>query len=339
MTNPKISVTLPCFNCEDTVGHALDSLLAQTFSAFEVVAVDDGSTDGTAEVLRAYAGKDCRVKPVFAEHGGVVAAANAAIEESCGEYIVRMDADDISLPLRLERQAELLDADSQLGLVGCRVRFGGCRDTCAGYAHYVDWTNTLLDHDSISLNRFVEFPVPNPSIMFRRSVLDKCGGYRDGDFPEDYELLLRWLECGVRMAKSGHELLVWNDPPTRLSRTHPKYDVDAFYRIKTEYLARWLERNNPHHPRVHILGAGRTTRKRADLLKKYGVEFVAYHDLDPRKIGHIVHGIPVLHRDEVPSPGQGFCLSYVASRGAREDIARFLDERGSVLGRDYLPVA
>ncbi|WP_147820437.1 glycosyltransferase family 2 protein [Salidesulfovibrio onnuriiensis] len=339
MSNPKISVTMPCYNCEDTVGRALDSLLDQTVEDFEVVAVDDGSTDGTAGVLRDYARRDDRIRPVLADHGGVVAAANTAMEAATGEYVVRMDADDESLPERLEHQAALMDDDSALGLVGCRVRFGGCRKRCAGYAHYVDWTNTLLDHEAISLNRFVEFPVPNPSIMFRRSMLEEHGGYRDGDFPEDYELLLRWLERGVRMAKADAELLVWNDPPTRLSRNHPKYDVDAFYRIKTRYLARWLERNNPHHPVVHILGAGRTSRKRADLLKGYGVEFAAYYDLDPRKIGHRVHGIPVLSRDEVPGPGRGFCLSYVATRGARRDIADFLDGRGCALGRDYLPVA
>lgn len=339
MTSPKISVTMPCYNCEQTVGRALDSLLGQTEERFEVLAVDDGSSDGTAGILRAYAQRDARVRPLFASHGGVVAAANAALDAAAGEYVVRMDADDESLPERLARQAALLDADPGLGLVGCRVRFGGCRESCAGYAHYVDWTNTLLDHEAISLNRFVEFPVPNPSIMFRRSMLVEHGGYRDGDFPEDYELLLRWLERGVRMAKADAELLVWNDSPTRLSRTHPKYDVDAFYRIKTEYLARWLERNNPHHPEVHILGAGRTTRKRADLLKEYGVRFAAYYDLDPRKIGHVVHGVPVLHREEVPGAGQAFCLSYVASRGARQDIADFLDGRGYALGRDYLAVA
>lgn len=337
--SPFVSVTLPCYNCETTLPGALDSILSQTLQDFEVVAVDDGSTDGTADILREYARKDARIRPLFIEHSGVVGAANASIEASNGRYIARMDADDESLPERLQQQVAFLDANPEVGLAGCRVRFGGSRAQCAGYAHYVDWTNTLLDAESICLNRFVEFPVPNPSIMFRRECIEKHGMYADGDFPEDYELLLRWLDNGVRAAKVDNELLVWNDPPTRLSRNHPKYDVDAFYRVKTRYLARWLERNNPHHPVVHVLGAGRTTRKRADLLKEYGVDFAAYYDLDPRKIGHIVHGIPVLHRSEIPKAGSAFCLSYVASRGARDDISEFLAENGYVLGRDWLPVA
>ncbi len=330
---------MPCHNCGDTVGRALDSLLAQTGADFEVVAVDDGSTDHTAAVLAEYARRDGRVRTFSMEHGGVIRAANAAIEAARGIYVARMDADDECLPGRLAAQARLLDDHPDVGLAGCRVRFGGCRKTCAGYAHYVDWTNALLTPGDIALNRFVEFPVPNPSIMFRRDCLEAHGGYREGDFPEDYELLLRWLEAGVRMMKADEELLVWNDPPDRLSRTHPRYDVDAFYRIKTEYLARWLADNNPHHPVVHILGSGRTTRKRADLLLEHGVEFAAYYDVDPRKIGHVVNGVPVRDREATPDPGTAFCIPYVASRGAREDIAAFLRGRGYALGRDYIPAA
>ena len=339
MGAPRITVTLPCHNCADTVGCALDSLLAQTCRDFEIVAVNDGSTDGTGRALAEYERRDDRVRVITIEHGGVVAAANAAIKAARGAYIARMDADDEALPERLAVQVRLLDENPDIGLAGCRVRFGGCRESCTGYAHYVDWTNTLRTPEAIGLNRFVEFPVPNPSIMYRRECIEKHGPYRDGDFPEDYELLLRWLEAGVRMAKTDEELLVWNDPPGRLSRTHPRYDVEAFYRIKTAYLARWLARNNPHHPVVHILGAGRTTRKRADLLLKHSVEFAAYHDVDPRKIGHTVNGVRVLDREEVPEPGQGFCIPYVASRGAREEIAEFLENRGYVLGRDYIPAA
>jgi glycosyltransferase involved in cell wall biosynthesis len=339
MVVPKITVTMPCYNCGDTVGQAFDSLLAQTCTDFEVMAVDDGSTDETAGVLAEYAQRDSRIRIVSIEHGGVIAAANAAINSARGRYIARMDADDISLPERLAAQSRMLDMDQSIGLVGCRVRFGGCRASCAGYAHYVDWTNTILTADDISLNRFVEFPVPNPSIMYRRECIDEYGPYLDGDFPEDYELLLRWLEAGVRMAKVDEELMIWNDPPMRLSRTHPRYDVDAFYRIKTEYLARWLAENNPHHPTVHILGSGRTTRKRADLLLDHGIEFAAYYDIDPRKIGHVVNGVMVVDRKDISAPGEAFCLPYVASRGAREEIALFLKGQGYILGRDYLPAA
>ncbi|MGE4552394.1 MAG: glycosyltransferase [Desulfovibrionaceae bacterium] len=342
MPTPQISVVMPCFNAEATLGAAFSSVLGQEGADFEVVAVDDGSTDGTAGVLREWAGRDGRVRPVFAPHGGIVAALNAGLAAARGAYIARLDADDQCLPGRLARQAGFLDAGPELGLAGCRVRFGGDRRAAAGYARYVDWTNGLLDHEGIALNRFIESPLPHPSVMFRKGLVALHGGYRDGDFPEDYELWLRWLDAGVRMAKVDAELVVWNDPPDRLSRTDGRYGFEAFYRTKAEYLARWLKAGplaGAARPVVGVLGAGRVTRKRAELLLAHGVEIACWYDLDPRKVGHVVAGRPVRHRDEVPLPGELFLLSYVGSVGAREDIATFLASRGYAPGRDWMAAA
>lgn len=338
-SRPTVSVALPCWNAEATLPACLDSLLAQTWPDFEVVAVDDGSTDGTAEVLHEYARRDARIRPVFIRHGGVAVAGNAALEKARGRFVARMDADDLALPERLAAQAGWLATRPRVGLVGSRVRFGGDRSTAGGYAAYVDWTNRLVTSEAISLNRFVESPFAFPSIMFRRELFFEYGGFRDGDFPEDYEFLLRLMDRGVLMEKVDAELLVWNDPPTRLTRTDSRYDPSAFYRVKAKYLARWLERRNPGHPRVGVLGAGRPTRKRAEMLSAHGLEITEYYDLDPRKVGQIIQGRPVLHRDEVPPPGRRFLLSYVASRGAREDIAAFLRTRGYVVGRDWIAAA
>ncbi|WP_415718466.1 glycosyltransferase [Maridesulfovibrio sp.] len=339
MCTPKVSVTMPCYNCESTVGEAIESILGQTCSNLELVAVDDGSADGTAEVLREYAANDPRLKPLFLEHQGVVGAANAAIDAAEGKYIARMDADDIALPERIEKQVELLDVDPETGLTACRVGFGGNREQNGGYAHYVDWINTLIEADEISLNRFVEFPFANPSIMMRKDLIAEHGPFRDGDFPEDYELILRWLESGVKMRKVDEELLIWNDPPDRLSRNHPKYNVDAFYRIKSEYLFRWLQKHIGPEPKVGIIGSGRTSRKRYQILENMGVDTAFYVDVDPRKVGMLIHGKKVIHRTEIPAAGETFLLSYVASWGARDEIAEFLDGRGYVMGRDYLLVA
>lgn len=338
MAAPKVSVALPCFNCAATLPDALNSLLSQTLAEIEILVADDGSMDQTPDILRSYAARDARVRPLFLPHGGIVAALNACLEQARAPYVARMDADDLSLPERLDIQARMLDQDPGLGLVGCRVRFGGDRKARAGYAHYVDWINGLIRHEQIFLNRFVESPFAHPSLLFRRAVVEEHGLYRAGEFPEDYELILRLLEAGVRMEKAAQELLVWNDPPDRLSRTHANYGVDAFYGLKTGFLARWLAKNNPHHPDVIVLGAGRTTRKRADLLLEHGVNIVAYADIDPRKIGRTVHGRPVLHRDELPPAGQAFCLSYVASRGAREEIGEFLREREWGEGISFLSI-
>lgn len=336
---PKVSVLIPCYNCVSTLPHALESVLAQSFDDFQIIAVDDGSTDGTGEVLSQFAAMDSRVKPVAMEHGGIVKALNLGLDLCASPYVARMDGDDTCLPERLLLQSGHLDRCPEVGLVSGMVEYGGDREKNAGYAYYVDWINTMATPERIRLNRFVESPLAHPSVMFRRELVDAYGPYRDGDFPEDYELWLRFLEQGVIMDKVQEPVVVWNDPPDRLSRTDSRYDQRAFYRTKAGYLARWLEKNNALHPEVMIVGAGRTARKRAEFLVQYGVNITGYVDVDPKKIGHVIGGVPVAGRDDLPHPGKVFCVSYVGSRGARDDISNFLRSKGYALGRDFILAA
>lgn len=346
---PVVSVVLPVYNAAGTLPAALDSLLAQSFGDFEVVAVDDGSEDASGEILahvartgRTPSRADCndaRVRVIRQTHLGLVAALNRGIAEARGAFIARMDADDVCHPERLAKQVDFLRAHTGVGLVGCRVAFGGDAAASAGYRRHVDFVNSLLTHEDIALNRFRESPFAHPSVMFRRELVERHGGYRDGEFPEDYELWLRWLEAGVRMAKLPEVLLTWNDPPGRLSRTHPHYAVENFHAVKAAYLARWLAAHNPHHPRIVVVGAGRITRRRVDFLRRCGIVVGAYADIDRRKAGCVLDGSPVIHHDDLPSPGACFVVPYVASIGAADYIRGMLAARGHVLGRDFIEAA
>lgn len=370
---PRVSVALPCHNAARSLPAALDSLLAQTLADFEICAVDDGSADvdggQTWEVLCAYARRDARLRPIRLPHQGVALAFNAAVSACTAPYIARMDADDLCLPRRLEAQAALLDAEPGLDLVSGLVRFGGDRKARLGYALHVDWLNSLATPEAIALNRFVESPLANPSVMFRRSAWERFGPARPNTgpqlggpqlggpqlagpqlvggtrpFPEDYEQWLRWLAQGARLGKVAAEVLVWNDPPTRLSRTAEAYSVEAFARIKAGYAWDWLAANNPQHPRVWVWGAGRVSRQRLAPLAALGLTIQAYVDIDPNKVGQSVQGIPVLGREAVPPlPSTSanvapFVLVNVGSRGAREEITEWLAGRGYGMGEKALAV-
>jgi glycosyltransferase involved in cell wall biosynthesis len=269
----------------------------------------------------------------------VVGALNCALREARGTFIARMDADDESQPDRLSRQTRFLDDHPEIGLVGCQVEFGGSRLHACGYALHVDWINSLVEPEEIELNRFVESPFAHPSVMFRRELLELYGAYQPGDYPEDYELWLRWLDAGVRMAKVRAVLLTWNDSPRRLSRNDSRYGPDAFYRCKALYLARWLRKHVDPTRRLIVWGAGRPTRKRAEHLRTHGLTVSAYIDIDAKKIGRVLSGCPVLSPDQIPDPGESFVLCYVAKRGARELARAHLRARGFVEGRDFLMVA
>lgn len=336
-----ISVVLPARNAAATLPAALESLAGQTLADFEVLVVDDGSDDGGAsrQVVAAFARRDPRFRLLRRPHGGIVAALTAGVAAARGRYIARMDADDVCRPRRLERQARHLDERPEVGLVSCRVAFGGDARAAKGYLAHIDWCNSVRTPHDIRLGIFRESPLPHPSVMFRRELAARHGGYRQGDFPEDYELWLRWLDAGVVMDKLPETLLDWNDPPGRLSRADPRYQAEAFFCIKAGYLAAHLARTNPFHPHVVVAGAGRVTRRRAERLLAHGIVIDAWLDIDPDKVGKTVAGRPVLHLNDAPGPEACFVLPYVASRGATEYIADRLTARGFALGKNFLPAA
>lgn len=339
MRAPEVSVLMPVFNASVAVRRAIKSIQRQSLQKWELIAVDDGSTDETLATLRRIGAREPRLRVLTIPHGGIVTALNTGLAEARAPLVARMDADDEAHPERLAAQVKFLRERPELGLAGCLVEFGGDRERQAGYALHVDWINSLLTPRDIELNRFVESPFAHPSVMFRTALARQHGGYRHGDFPEDYELWLRWIESGVATAKVPRALLTWNDPPNRLSRVDSRYDPEAFYRCKAGFLARWLSRHVAPHRRILVWGAGRPTRRRAEFLAGHGVKISGYIDIDPRKIGRELAGRRVLAPKSIPDFAQCFVLGYVAKRQAR-DLARVhLTGLGFVEGRDFLMAA
>jgi len=335
---PRISVVLPVRDAAATIARAVASVRAQTRPDWELIAVDDGSTDGTRERLAALARDDARIRVLARPPAGLVAALDAGLAVARGAFVARMDADDESHPGRFAAQATWLEApeNRDVGLVGCLVDFGGDRAANEGYARHVDWLNTLVTPERIASNRFVESPLAHPSVMFRRELVDAFGGYRAGDFPEDYELWLRWLDAGVRMAKVPAALLTWHDSPARLSRTDPRYAPEAFFRMKAAYVARAVRRVAAGR-RVLVWGAGRLTRQRAAHLEAHGVTIAGFIDVDPKKTGRGIGGTgrPVLAPAQLPPREDALVLGYVTTRGARDLHRAELTRRGYVEGRDF----
>ena len=223
---PRVSVLLPAYNEEGFLEQAVESILGQTESSFELILVDDGSTDGSRTLLERLAATDQRIKLIHQPHKGIVAALNRGMREASGRYVARMDADDLAHPKRLELQAKYLDLHPDTGMVGSRVEYLGDAGRNRGLALFVEWCNSLTDSRDIDLYRFVETPFVHPSVMFRRELSERLGTYRDGPFPEDYELWLRWLEGGVGMAKLEETLLSWR----RAAATPYPYGFEVFGR-------------------------------------------------------------------------------------------------------------
>jgi glycosyltransferase involved in cell wall biosynthesis len=310
---PRVSVVLPVRDAARTLKECLLSLRGQSLREHEVVAVDDGSRDASREILETFAREDSRVRVVPTDARGLVAALNTGFEAARAPLAARMDADDVARDDRLLLQARCLEENAAIDVLGSRVSVDGAAN--AGMRAYVDWSNTLLHHDAIVDDLFVESPLVHPSVTMRRVVLETLRGWRAFDGPEDYDLWLRAHEAGFRFGKLDEALLLWRDGPARLTRTDPRYAADRFLALKIESLERL--RLGDSRPLV-IWGAGKIGKRWARELKARGHLIVAFVEVDPAKIGQRIHGVLVVGVSAVPEGA--LHLAAVGQPGARARI-------------------
>ncbi|MCA8923393.1 MAG: glycosyltransferase [Planctomycetes bacterium] len=330
MTPARTSVLLPVHNAAETLPACLESLAWQTERGFEVVAVDDASTDGSPELLERAAAADSRIRVLRREGPpDLVAALELGRAAAEGRYLLRMDADDLAHPQRLELQQRALDRDPRVAAVGSLVR--SFPHVTPGRLRYDRWLNGLRTHADMARERFVESPLAHPSVLLRAEPLERIGGYRAIAGPEDYDLWLRMLGAGLRLAKVPRTLLFWRDGEGRASRRDPRYRPDGFARVRAEALAA-LVGGRP----VCLVGAGTAGRRLARQLLQRGVELQAFWEVDPKKVGRAPYGIEVLpHAEGVRRRGDALVFSCVNAWGARQRVRGWLREAGLTEGRDF----
>ena len=316
---------LPVRDAERTVARAVNDILGQSIHSLELIVVDDGSVDASAAIVEALARADPRLKLLRAERRGVVHAANLALTHAQAPLIARMDADDECDPRRLELSLAALEADPTLCGVGTQVEL--FRDDCPvspNLQKYGQWLNALTTSAALYADRLVESPLCNPSITVHREAFEWAGGWRDGDFPEDWELFLRLLQSGRKLRCIEHRLVRWRDHAARVTRTDPRYGLDRHLDLKARFLKPLLQRP------ISVWGAGEIGLKLSRRLG--GVD--RFIDVNPRKIGMQIDGTPVVGLDDV-GPPRGHLVAAVGAKGARAKIRIFLKAAGWEEGRDF----
>ena len=334
---PHLCIILPYRNAQTTLDECLDSIAAQTLQDYRLLAIDDHSGDGSRRLVQGRARADSRILPLINPGRGLVAALNYGLQTSNTPLVARMDADDRMYPQRLERQYRYLQEHAGITLLGCATRAFPSAGLQAGLREYIRWQNACNEPRQIADEIYIESPFAHPGVMFRRQSIIRHGGYHQGPFPEDYDLWLRLHQAGQTMAKLPEILLEWRDYPQRTSRCDPRCSRTAFDQLRARYLAReprLLERRE----NFVIWGAGRRTRQRCQHLLQRGFSPQAWIDIDPKKIGNRLHGVPVVGVEWLNRSARPFVLVYVANHGARKQIAEELQAMGYGRGTDYLMV-
>jgi len=246
MTAPLVSVVLSARNGAADLPKAIDTILTQTFSDFELIAINNGSTDGTAAVLDGI--RDPRLKVIHQDDMGLAAALNRGIALARGQYIARQDHDDWAKPTRLEKQVAFLEANPDYAMVGTRAEIWvGDKKTKRTHDHPTD--NVALQLELLFDNPFV-----HSSMMLRKSALDAVGGYSIDPLrqpPEDYELWSR-LARRHKVANLPERLTIYREIPGSMSRVGASPFQEKVRLLSAENLAHAVGAVDPGQPHRDI---------------------------------------------------------------------------------------
>jgi len=263
---PAFSVLLPVHNAGPWLDTSLASLWRQSCSDFEVIAIDDGSTDDSGERLERAARHEPRLRVLRLPHRGLPTALNAGLAAARARWIARHDADDLSHRLRFELQRAAFDADPSLTVLGTRLRIFPLGEGWVGMRRWAAWHNTLLTHHEIAREVLVDSPLAHATAMIRRDALEEVGGWAERGWPEDVDLWLRLLGRGARFAKVPRVLYSWRQHSTSATRDL-RYRQDRFDALRLDALRGGLLGGDRD---VTVVGVGRGLKRWCSLLEAEG---------------------------------------------------------------------
>ncbi|MFO7811172.1 MAG: glycosyltransferase family 2 protein [Candidatus Delongbacteria bacterium] len=338
MNNSKkteISILMPAKNSARFLEKTLDSIIDQTETNWELIAVNDGSTDETSFVFSEYVQKDSRIKLFDNEEGsGIISALKTALIQSRGVYITRMDSDDLMAPHKLETMRKLLKANGPghvaTGMVEC-FSDDGIKD---GYRKYEKWLNGVILSEDLYNEIYKECVIQSSCWMVHRDDLLKTGAFDPEIYPEDYDLCFRFYKHGIKpvVDEKAGVLHFWRDHAARVSRNNPEYADQQFFDLKLKY---FFELERDKFRELVLWGAGSKGKKLArKIIDKYENSFRWITD-NTKKIGESIYGIKVKSTKIISGQGSFQVIIAVSAPEESMEIEKKLEESLLQKNKDY----
>ncbi len=307
------------------IEECIDSIISQDYENWELLAVNDHSTDSTWNILQAYANKDNRIKPTNNIGKGIIPALQTAYQLSSGAYITRMDADDRMSPNKLSSLYNILQSNVKANLATGKVKYFSDTQLGNGYLKYESWLNNLCVDNSHFSEIYKECVIPSPCWMISRNDFDRSGAFDSDTYPEDYDLCFRFYKSNMKVVASQDTLHYWRDYLSRSSRTDPNYKDNRFLSLKTKY---FLELDYQKSKLLYLWGAGKKAKMIARLLLDSDIHF-NWISNNTKKIGKDIYGIKIQNQSDLSDNTQ--VIIAIANEQEKLDIQEILAQKKQVL--------
>ncbi|MCO4783023.1 MAG: glycosyltransferase family 2 protein [Candidatus Cloacimonetes bacterium] len=328
----KVSIVMPFKNTSQYLRACIESITNQNHINFELLAVDDHSTDNSFDLVASYAAKDSRVK-VFKNPGrGILQGLDYIYSKCTGNFITRMDSDDLMPANKLFELKSILESSTEKTVATGLVKyFCDEHDVFDGFTRYQNWLNDLSKTSTHYQDIYTECPVASPCWMMYKADYDSIGAYSVHHYPEDYDLFYRWYEAGFKI-KASHQILhLWRDHSTRASRTDPNYLDQCFFKIKLNYFKKLHYCDQS--PLV-VWGAGPKGKKLVKELQSQGFSLRWICD-NPKKIGQNIYGIQLENIEVLSEINKPTILLAVSQKHSKTGINNTLDRYNLEINKDF----
>lgn len=313
------------------------SILAQTHRDFELLLILPNDICNSDSIL-APIPQDSRIKYLNRDCPGIVSALNTGIAAASGNWLARMDADDLALPQRLSSQLSYMARNNDVDFCSGAVEiFSDDQPLAQGNRQYQLWLNETCSHDSISANLYIECPCPHPTWLIKRKVIDTIGGYRNTQWAEDYDFVLRAAQAGLRFGKPATDqgaLLRWRTHPLNLTRKDSRYKKINFIKAKAWAMAQSLLRDRP----AVIVGTGNNAKHMYDALTNNNVQVNYFVDLERPGRKTSLRNTPVISYSDIQKRHHrdALLVSVVTRYGARQQLRQWFDENKFIEQTHYV---
>jgi len=332
MESSLVSILIPFKNTEIYLSDCLDSIINQTYGHWEVLIVDDHSTDFSYQLVEQYVLKDKRIKLFKNKGQGIIDALKLAFSNSQGTFITRMDSDDIMHPDKLKIMTTNLTAYGRKHVAVGLVKYFSETGIQEGYKTYEDWLNKLTRAGNNYTEIYKECVIPSPCWMLYRDDLIACGAFNHNRYPEDYDLTFRFYKHQIKCISCDTVLHFWRDYSTRTSRTHVHYAQNHFTALKIHF---FLDIDYNKTKTLTIWGAGTKGKIIAKTLVEKNIPFEWICD-NPNKIGRAIYGKTLKDFQELEHIENPQSIVTVANKKAQKEIRNYLNELNLKPVKDYV---